>query len=150
MPQALIDPCPKTGRRVITIAQWNARPDNMVDYSAYWFDTEAEACGFEPWRIIDEVDPHTSGGLFDVWFRNGKCRPNVSGDQQIYVSPKHYTYVLLTGDKAKLAEEIMQRVRGVMKCAHDDGKYGMEESAATAMNVEMFEKDLIKHLGELK
>lgn len=83
------DPCPATGRRVVTVAQWDKRPDTLIDTSAYWFSTDAEEMGMDPWSVIDGIDKHTEGAGFDAWFANGQMKV-VTGDQRIYVAAKHY------------------------------------------------------------
>lgn len=57
------DPCPETGRRVVTVAEWNNRPDELIDEYAYWFNPEAADVGLDPWRLIEGIDAHTNGQL---------------------------------------------------------------------------------------
>ncbi len=83
------DPCPHTGRRVVTVAQWNARPDELIDEYAYAFNPEAAEMGLDPWRLIEGIGAHTNGRNFDIDFANGTFR-TVTGEQQIYVSAKHF------------------------------------------------------------
>ena len=83
------DPCPETGRRVVTVAEWNNRPGGLIDESAYWFNPEAADVGLDPWRLIEGIDAHTNGREFDVLFPPASYR-TVTGEQQIYVSAKHF------------------------------------------------------------
>lgn len=90
------DPCPRTGRRVVTVAQWAARPDELVDEHAYWFDPEGEERGADPWRLVEGADAHMRGEGFDVLFANGTYRI-VTGEQFIYVRPAHWALLQLRG-----------------------------------------------------
>lgn len=83
------DPCPDTGRRVVTVAEWNNRPDELIDEYAYWFNPEAADVGLDPWRLIEGIDAHTNGREFDVLFPPASFR-TVTGEQPIYVRPQHY------------------------------------------------------------
>ena len=83
------DPCPHTGRRVVTVAEWNNRPDELIDEYAYWFNPEAADVGLDPWRLIEGIDAHTNGREFDVLFPPASFR-TVTGEQPIYVRPQHY------------------------------------------------------------
>lgn len=85
----LQDPCAKTGRRVVTVAQWHHRPDELVDVSAYWFSPELEQSGLDPWSLIDGVDAHTDDAAFDVWFASGRMKA-VPGGQEIYIRARDY------------------------------------------------------------
>lgn len=80
-----------TGRRAVTVEQWNARPDVLIDTAAYFYRPENDALDLHCWYVIDGVDPHTDdSGLFDIWFASGACLPNVQGLRTIYVSAKHF------------------------------------------------------------
>lgn len=83
------DPCPETGRRVVTVAEWHKRPDELIDTWAYWFNPEAHALGLECWKLVEGIDAHTRGRAFDVDFVHGTFR-TVTGEQPIYVRPQHY------------------------------------------------------------
>jgi len=83
------DPCPETGRRVVTVAEWNNRPDELIDEYAYWFNPEAADVGLDPWRLVEGIDAHTNGREYDVDFANGTFK-TVTGGQPIYVRPQHY------------------------------------------------------------
>lgn len=83
------DPCPHTGRRVVTVAPWNERPDELIDEFAYWFNPEAADLGLDPRRLIEGIDAHTNGREFDVDFANGTFR-TVTGEQPIYVRAQHF------------------------------------------------------------
>lgn len=61
------DPCPETGRRVVTVAD----------------------VGLDPWRLVEGIDAHTNGREYDVDFANGTFK-TVTGEQPIYVRPQHY------------------------------------------------------------
>lgn len=84
-----LDPCPDTGRRVVTVAQWNARPDELIDEYAYWYDPEADAMGLDPWRLIEGIDAHTNEEKFDVLFVGSSYR-TTPGEHPIYVRAQHY------------------------------------------------------------
>lgn len=77
------------GRRAVTVAEWNNRPDELIDEYAYWYNPEAAADGFDPWALIEGIDPHIRDGQYDVLFVKGTYR-TVSGDQTIYVRAHHY------------------------------------------------------------
>jgi hypothetical protein len=83
------DPCPDTGRRVVTVAQWHNRPDELIDEYAYWFDPEAAAMGLDPWALLEGIDAHTRDGLYDVLYVRGTYR-TTPGEQVIYVRAQHY------------------------------------------------------------
>jgi hypothetical protein len=83
------DPCPDTGRRVATVAEWADRPDELIDEYAYWHDPELAEMGLDPWRLIEGVDRRLVGGAYDVDFVNGGYR-TVPGDQKIYIRAKHF------------------------------------------------------------
>lgn len=83
------DPCPETGRRVVTVAEWHNRPDELIDEYAYWFNPEAADAGLDPWRLIEGIDAHTDGHAFDIDFASGTFR-TVTGGQLIYIHPQHY------------------------------------------------------------
>jgi len=80
-------------RHRVTVAQWDKRPDSLVDEAAYWFAPYAEECGNDPWAVIDGIDAHTTGGRFDVWFASGQC-VTVEGSKPIYVGDKHIVPLL--------------------------------------------------------
>ena len=86
MSKQYLDPCPETGRRVVTVAEWNNRPDELIDEYAYWFIPDTLG---DPWRLIEGIDAHTKGDAFDVLFVSGTFR-TVTGEQPIYVRPQHY------------------------------------------------------------
>jgi hypothetical protein len=144
------DPCPDTKRRVVTLAQWAKRPDVLIDTTAYWYNPSALEFNTDPWRLIESVDPHVKGDLYDVWFASGSSKENLPGTQRIYITEHSFKVLTLPNKQAEIALAVMKGVKGLMKCAHDDGKYGLTESAATTMNMDLFEKELIKLLGELK
>jgi len=79
----------ETDRRLVSVAEWNARPDELIDECAYWFNFEAAQVGLDPWRLIEGIDAHINGGAFDVIFVNGTFK-TVTGEQMIYVRAKHY------------------------------------------------------------
>lgn len=83
------DPCPDTARRVVTVAEWNSRPDELIGEFAYWFNPEAAAVGLYPWRLIEGIDARMNGHGFDVLFFPASFR-TVTGEQPIYVRPQHY------------------------------------------------------------
>lgn len=86
----LPNPCPKTGRRLVYVWEWAKRPDALVDEYAYWFSPEADACGLDPWRLVEGVDAHIGAfDLFDVLFADGTYR-TVEGRAGIYIRAKHY------------------------------------------------------------
>lgn len=89
MANEYIDPDPSTGRRVVTIAQWDKRPDALIDTCAYWFSKEAYECSMDPWSVVDGVDKHVDGAGFDVWFASGQMKA-AAGTQQLYVDARHY------------------------------------------------------------
>ena len=82
------DPCPVTGRRRVTVAEWGNRLGDLIDEFAYWYFPEVAEMGLDPWRLIEGVEARTGGG-FDVLFVNGKYR-TVSGEQPIYVRAPHF------------------------------------------------------------
>ncbi len=83
------DPCATTGRRVVSVAQWHRRPDELVDVAAYWFSPVQDALGLDPWSLIDGIDAHTDGEDFDVWFASGRMK-TVPGGQEIYIRARDY------------------------------------------------------------
>jgi len=83
------DPCPATGRRVVTVAQWAARPDALIDEYAYWFMPEADEMGLDPWRLIEGIDKHTRDADYDVLFVGAGFRA-VDGGRPIYILQKHW------------------------------------------------------------
>jgi len=87
----LPDPCPETGRRLVTVAEWNDRPDQLIDEYAYWFSPAAKALGLDPWRLVEGVERHRPycATKFDVLFVNGRYL-TVSGEAPIYIRAVHY------------------------------------------------------------
>lgn len=83
------DPCPHTGRRRITVAQWANRPDELVDDYAFFFDPEAEEKGRASWAFVEEVELRVSDGRFDVCMEYGLFR-TVPADWPLYVSADSY------------------------------------------------------------
>lgn len=83
------DPCPHTGRRAVTVAEWNNRPDELIDTWAYWFNPEAHALGLECRKLVEGIDAHTRDGLYDVDFANGTFR-TARGDELLYIPAKFY------------------------------------------------------------
>lgn len=88
-PRQYLDPCPETGRRRVTVAEWNNRPDALIDKYAYWYDPEAAEMGLDPWRLIEGIDAHARDGLYDVDFANGTYR-TTPGEHPIYVRAQHF------------------------------------------------------------
>jgi hypothetical protein len=87
-------------RHRITVAEWNRRPDELIDTAAYTYDKEADEYGLEPWRVVDGIDEIIAGehkGKFDIWFASGRCKEGVSGDHPLYIHEKHVT--ILKGAK---------------------------------------------------
>lgn len=80
---------PIDGRMPITVAEWDARPDALVDSSAYWHNADALDYGGDPWRVIEGVDKHAQGDSYDVWFASGTQRTADAG-QVIYIAAKHH------------------------------------------------------------
>lgn len=83
------DPCPDTGRRLVSVAEWNDRPDALIDEYAYWYSPEAAEMGLDPWRLIEGIDAHMQGRAFDVDFANGTYH-TTPGHHPIYIAAKHY------------------------------------------------------------
>lgn len=83
------DPHPTTGRRTVAVEEWANRPDALTDSYAYWYVAAAEGMGLEPWRLIEGIDAHVAGGLFDVLFVGSGYR-TVPGSHPIYVKPKDF------------------------------------------------------------
>lgn len=73
----------------LTVAEWDQRPDSLVDESAYWYKPEADEFGLECWAVIDGIDKHKRGDMYDVWFASGQM-VTVAADKPIYVSEKHF------------------------------------------------------------
>ena len=83
------DPCPDTGRRRMTVAEWHARPDNLIDAWAYQYNPEADALGLECWKLVEGTDARVRGGMYDIDFANGTyC--TARGDEPLYINPKDY------------------------------------------------------------
>ena len=64
---------PNTGRVAVLVRDY-AASDLNGDAPAYWYSAQSEEWGLDPWRLVEGVDPHTSGGQFDVCFANGSSR----------------------------------------------------------------------------
>lgn len=64
---------PETGRVAVLVADY-AGSDLNGDAWAYWYNAKAEEWGLDPWRLVEGVDPHTSGRQFDVCFADGSSR----------------------------------------------------------------------------
>lgn len=83
------DPCPDTGRRRVTVAEWHTRPDSLIDTWAYQYNPEADALGVECWKLVEGTDAHVRDGLYDIDFANGTYR-TARGDEPLYINPKDY------------------------------------------------------------
>lgn len=86
-------PCVGHDRIKITVAEWNSRPDELIDTYAYTYNAEADEFGLEPWRVVDGVDAIIAGpdqGKFDIWFASGRSLDGVYADHPLYVSEKQY------------------------------------------------------------
>ena len=83
------DPCPETGRRLVTVAKWGKRPDDLIDEYAYWRDPEK---GQEKWRLVEGVTLHAQSRLYDVLFSVRSCPPHRTtlGEHPIYISSQNY------------------------------------------------------------
>jgi hypothetical protein len=84
--------CRSHYRHRITVAEWNSRPDELIDVAAYTYNKEADDYGLDPWRVVDGIDPIIAGddeGKFDVWFASGRCMEAVSGSYPLYIHEKH-------------------------------------------------------------
>lgn len=71
----------------VTVREWHARPDSLVDEMAYYYSAAADRCGTDPWRVVDGVDA-TSRGTFDVWFANGGVM-ECDGSEFLYIPERH-------------------------------------------------------------
>lgn len=78
----LPDPCPLTGRRVVTVGQWLDRPEWLRDAAAYYYEHGAEG---PPWALIRFFDPHSIGNRVDLAL-GFQRNLTVTRDQQIYIS----------------------------------------------------------------
>jgi len=79
------------GRMPVTVAEYASVPGYMDnDVPAYKYDAEARELGLECWRLIDGIDAHIGGGMFDIWFANGNKPKTVNGGYVIYVAQKHH------------------------------------------------------------
>ena len=78
----------KTGQ-FVTVAEWNNRPDDLIDEYAYWFSPEAADVGLDPWRLVEGIVAHTRDGLYDVDFASGTFR-TARGDELLYIPAKFY------------------------------------------------------------
>lgn len=85
---------PTTGRVAVLVADL-AASDLNGDVPAYFYSEEAEGLGFDPWRLVEGIDAHTSGQDFDVCFDSGTYRT---------VGPL-MTVFLSAADAARLAAE---------------------------------------------
>lgn len=74
----LPDPCPLTGRRVVTVGEWLARPEILREAAAYYYDPEAD----KPF-LIAFFDAHIDGRFVDL---------ALGFQRNITVSPKHEIY----------------------------------------------------------
>ena len=83
----------RANRLPVTVAQWAARPDDLIDEIAYYLSRDAEDLGLDPWRLIESADARTSGGKFDLWFYAGNP-VTTPGEFVIYVSAKHHAAVI--------------------------------------------------------
>lgn len=87
------DPEPETGRRLVTVGEWDKRPDSLVDEYAYWYNPTDAEYGLDPWRVVDGIDPPAddapAGTLYDVWFASGHSRA-CTPDHLLYVTATHY------------------------------------------------------------
>lgn len=85
------------GNRVrirITAAEWNVRPDELVDAPFYLFSPEAEQFGTEAWQLGDGVEkwPARDGmpDAYEVWLATGKSLQGKPADFPLYVSAEHF------------------------------------------------------------
>lgn len=93
------DVCDQTGRVAVLATDFAASSLNG-DVYAYWFSPVCEEWGMDPWRLIDSIDPHTSGVSMDLVFADGGTK--VIGPRRcIFVTPKHAD--LLREERAKAA-----------------------------------------------
>lgn len=67
-PRGFVEPI--TGRVAVLVSAY-AASDLNGDASAYWYTASADECGLNPWRLVEGVDPHVHGDLFDVRFASG-------------------------------------------------------------------------------
>jgi len=77
---------PGTGR-VAVLASDYADSDFNGEGVAYWYNEDADVMGYECWTMIDGIDPHVSGGSWDVWFVHGAYK-TVGPAMTIFVTKK--------------------------------------------------------------
>lgn len=85
----LCDPTARRYRVRTTVAAWDARPDALIDASAYLYSAEAAAMDLDCWRVVDGIDADAGGQLFDVWLASGRCLERQLGSAFLYVSEAH-------------------------------------------------------------
>jgi hypothetical protein len=74
---------PKTKRVAVTAKQF-AESDMNGDSPCYIFSRDADEFGLDPWKMIESIDPHTSGDKFDLWPVCGNPK-TVNGDFVVYM-----------------------------------------------------------------
>jgi hypothetical protein len=80
---------PETKRIAVAVKDFASNDINGTEF-AFQYSQEAEDMGMECWRMIEGVDPHTSGEKFDVWFVSGSIPKIVYGNYLIFVQENHY------------------------------------------------------------
>jgi hypothetical protein len=86
-----------TGRVALSLQQFY---DLGADVTGYIFLSDDEEMGLDPWREVDDLDPHVDCGGFDIWFASGASLTLQGGggsDQVIYV---HKSLVLAAPEQA--------------------------------------------------
>lgn len=78
---------PDTKRIAITLRDFANSPLNG-DFYAYLWSLDSWKMGLDPWSVIDGIDAHTKGEVWDVWFTTGYCKTFGDGDLIIFVSAK--------------------------------------------------------------
>lgn len=82
--------CPSTGRLAMTVADAYARTD-MPDRHFALYNVEAEACGMDPWRMIDGMDATVETGAdgrpfsYTLDFADGRSVADISPERVIYM-----------------------------------------------------------------
>lgn len=92
---SLPDPCPDTGRRIVTVAEWYNRPDELFDEYAYWFSAHMVGWGLDPWRLVKGIEARDQEGLYDVHIVLCGIYWAIPGIREIYVRPDHFALLNL-------------------------------------------------------
>lgn len=86
--------CPKTGRIAVLAADF-ACSDLNGEAPAYLFNAEADSYGLDGWKLIEGVDPHTTGSSMDIWGAGDWVR-TVGPNFTIFVDAKNAALISKT------------------------------------------------------